>query len=83
MLLSIKQSAGFRVGFVRRVRSVVALVVAMRQAIEGRREIARMDDRMLSDIGISRGEAQVEASRRPWETGATLNRRKYTPKFRT
>jgi len=37
------------------------------QAIESRRMLAGMDDRMLADIGISRAEALREASRAPWD----------------
>ena len=37
------------------------------QAIESRRLLAEMDDRMLSDIGISRGDADHEANRAPWD----------------
>ncbi len=36
-------------------------------AAESRRELARMDPRMLSDIGISRAEALREAARAPWD----------------
>lgn len=36
-------------------------------AMETRRRLAAMDDRMLSDIGISRAEALREAERRPWD----------------
>jgi len=36
------------------------------QAIRSRRQLAELDDRLLSDIGISRAEALEEASRAPW-----------------
>ncbi len=36
-------------------------------AAESRRELVRMDARMLSDIGISRAEALHEAARAPWD----------------
>ncbi|CAH0229596.1 hypothetical protein ROS9278_02618 [Roseomonas sp. CECT 9278] len=39
----------------------------MLRAIESRRRLAEMDGRMLSDIGISRAEALVEAARAPWD----------------
>lgn len=34
-----------------------------------RRELARMDARMLKDIGLSRSEALEEAGRAPWDIG--------------
>ncbi len=37
------------------------------RAIESRRHLAEMDERMLADIGISRAEALREASRAPWD----------------
>lgn len=36
-------------------------------AAESRRQLAEMDARMLSDIGISRAEALDEAARAPWD----------------
>lgn len=43
-------------------------------AVETRRDLAEMDDRMLRDIGISRAEALHEADRAPWDlaTGPRL-----------
>jgi uncharacterized protein YjiS (DUF1127 family) len=35
-----------------------------------RTQLARLDDRMLSDIGISRAEALAEADRAPWDFAA-------------
>jgi uncharacterized protein YjiS (DUF1127 family) len=46
----------------------------MRQAMAGRRALARMDDRMLADIGRSQSEAAFEMNRKPWDT-APLERR--------
>lgn len=37
------------------------------QVVSTRHVLAEMDDRMLSDIGISRAEAQLEANRAPWD----------------
>lgn len=42
-------------------------LLRMVRAIESRRQLAAMDDRMLSDIGISRADALREAGRRPWD----------------
>ena len=39
------------------------------QAIETRRHLAEMDDRMLRDIGITRLDARMEAARSPWDHG--------------
>jgi len=47
---------------------------AMRQAMAGRRALARMDDRMLADIGVSRGQAEFEMNRKPWETAPSVRR---------
>jgi len=41
---------------------------AMRQAMASRRALARMDDRMLADIGLSQSEAAFEMNRKPWDT---------------
>ena len=70
MLLSIGGGRRARFGFFRnlRLRAVIARLSEMRRAVEGRRAIARMDARMLADIGLSHGEAIEEASRRPWDT---------------
>lgn len=38
-----------------------------RMVYRSRRELAAMDDRMLSDIGISRARAKCEANRRFWD----------------
>ena len=37
------------------------------RAVQSRRLLRDMDDRMLSDIGIGRAEAQAEADRAPWD----------------
>ena len=41
-------------------------VAAYLRALESRRALARMDDHMLSDIGISRVQAEFEVNRKPW-----------------
>ncbi|MDP3414649.1 DUF1127 domain-containing protein [Falsiroseomonas sp.] len=43
------------------------------RTIATRRYLAEMDDRMLKDIGISRGEALTEAARAPWDVGPRGN----------
>jgi uncharacterized protein YjiS (DUF1127 family) len=52
--------AGVRGGWLR-------WLVVMLHAIETRRRLAEMDDRMLRDIGVSRSEALEEAARAPWD----------------
>ncbi|GAC1342601.1 MAG: hypothetical protein NVSMB18_16890 [Acetobacteraceae bacterium] len=44
-------------------------LVCMLRAHQTRRLLGEMDDRMLADIGISRGDAQTEAARPMWELG--------------
>jgi uncharacterized protein YjiS (DUF1127 family) len=39
----------------------------MARARRTRHLLTEMDDRMLADIGIGRGEALMEASRAPWD----------------
>ena len=49
------------------VRTGWALLKAMLHAHRTRRLLAEMDDRMLADIGIDRGQAYMEAARTPWD----------------
>ena len=49
------------------VRQFLDVLARIHHAIESRRQLAEMDDRMLSDIGISRAEALHEAARAPWD----------------
>lgn len=44
--------------------------VALRTVLT-RRELDELDDRVLADIGLSRGEAEKEARRAPWDLGPT------------
>ena len=37
------------------------------RAVEERRLLATLDDRMLADIGVSRSEAYRESNRAPWD----------------
>ncbi len=48
-------------------RPALPPLAAMWRAMVTRRQLARMDDRMLRDIGISRAEALHEAERTPWD----------------
>ena len=46
-----------------------ALLAGMLRARQTRRMLLEMDDRMLADIGIGRGDAQMEAARAAWDLG--------------
>jgi uncharacterized protein YjiS (DUF1127 family) len=45
------------------------LLRRMFTALETRMQLEELDDRMLRDIGMSRGEARHEANRAPWDIG--------------
>jgi uncharacterized protein YjiS (DUF1127 family) len=49
-------------------RAATARVAEIVRAVRTRRLLATMDDRLLADIGVSRGEALFEATRAPWDT---------------
>jgi len=51
----------------REATGFAATLRAMLSAIQTRRTLARLDDRMLSDIGASRADALAEAARWPWD----------------
>ena len=51
----------------RRRESVVDRLALMLEVWRTRRILAEMDPRLLKDIGISRGEAQAEATRALWD----------------
>lgn len=51
------------------VRRLLAKLMEIYRTIEGRRAIAQMDARMLSDIGLSKADAEEEVRRKPWDTG--------------
>lgn len=44
-----------------------AMLAEMVRARRTRRLLAEMDDRLLADIGVDRGQAHMEASRAPWD----------------
>ena len=45
----------------------LGMVSRMTRAIEERRILATLDDRMLADIGLNRLDATREAARAPWD----------------
>ncbi len=55
----------------------LAWLAAAMRAIETRRHLAQMDDRMLKDIGISRTEALEEARRAPWDLDQATHRARW------
>jgi uncharacterized protein YjiS (DUF1127 family) len=52
-----------------RLSARLAPLVAMLEAARTRRCLARLDERMLQDIGLSRADALAEAERAPWDLG--------------
>ena len=51
-----------------------ARLVLMHQVAETRRELGRLDSRLLADMGLGRAEASREAGRWPWDTGSSTPR---------
>ena len=62
-LTAVVRLAQFLEGVGRRFKRAYA--AALREETS-RRNLKVLDDRMLSDIGISRAQAQFEADRKPW-----------------
>lgn len=54
-----------------RLIDIVAHLGTLRAIARQRRELASMDDHMLRDIGLSRDEAEREASRSLWDVPGT------------
>lgn len=50
-----------------RLRDLAVVWTRIAQIMATRRQLAEMDDRMLSDLGISRSDALAEADRLPWD----------------
>jgi uncharacterized protein YjiS (DUF1127 family) len=57
-----------RIGSV--ARSFARIVALSFDAWRSRRALARLDDRALRDIGLTRGDAQIEANRPVWSVPA-------------
>lgn len=51
--------------------SLIGRVFTMLSLYQGRRTLARLDEALLSDIGISREEAYREAKRPMWDVPAS------------
>ena len=60
-----RSSAGTRIG-VAAVNKAVDAVIAWRARARERRHLARLDDRMLRDIGLSRADVERECRRPFW-----------------
>ncbi len=41
--------------------------------VQTRATLASMDDRLLADVGLSRGDALQEASRKPWDLAPVVD----------
>lgn len=52
---------------VRGMARLVFQVVHWREQVRGRRLLARLDDRMLRDIGLSRSDVEREAAKFFWQ----------------
>ena len=52
---------------VERLRDVLAVIEVWRESARQRRALARLDDRMLKDIGLSREQAEHEICKLFWE----------------
>ena len=56
--------------YTRRNASVLGFYSAMRSIALSRRSLASLSDAQLSDIGVTREEANREAARAPWDVTA-------------
>jgi uncharacterized protein YjiS (DUF1127 family) len=57
----------FRAPALRVPQRFASELLRMVRAFQTRRELSRLDARMLRDIGITAGEATREVSRAPWD----------------
>lgn len=48
-------------------KGIFARLAAIAALAAQRRQLANLDDALLDDIGLTRGEARREASRAPWD----------------
>jgi uncharacterized protein YjiS (DUF1127 family) len=67
MLLKLRRSYVDMSAPGRTLRHFAERLHAIRKVMEERRALAAMDSRMLSDIGLSRAEAEAEINRKPWD----------------
>jgi uncharacterized protein YjiS (DUF1127 family) len=51
----------------RRPRGVLSALLAYGSLARSRRALARLDDRLLRDIGLTRADAEAEAERPRWD----------------
>jgi uncharacterized protein YjiS (DUF1127 family) len=58
-----------------RGKDLIAWLRLVLRAAATRRRLARLDDRALKDIGISRADALAEAGRAPWDLGPPARHR--------
>ncbi len=57
----------FRPGLAARLLHAIELALGWREAARQRRAVLTLDERLLKDIGITRADAEREASRRLWD----------------
>lgn len=61
------QSGYVHAGLATRLRGVLATIEFWRERARQRRRLARLDDRMLADIGVTRAQARREARKWFWQ----------------
>jgi len=68
---SIPLASAFRaqapIGWRTVVRVLAAQLALMLRVRSERRDLQRLDERMLKDIGLSAGDVEREAGRKPWD----------------
>jgi uncharacterized protein YjiS (DUF1127 family) len=66
---AITLTAAQRPGNGHRLAGLLSRLRRHTEIVVSRRHLARLDDRMLKDLGLSRSQAIYEASRQPWDIG--------------
>jgi uncharacterized protein YjiS (DUF1127 family) len=64
--LALAEHEAFQSSVARLAGRVATLVAEWQDRVRARRELARLDERMLHDIGINRMDAEFEASKPFW-----------------
>lgn len=61
-------ASGLGVGMDGALRAIIARVSRATARYRQRRRLAELDDHLLSDIGLTRGDVEQECAKRFWET---------------